>query len=71
MPSLGVKPDPGAEKHLRKHRAEPGRQDNGVTQGSLAHEDGDSPLRPGPVSLRTQPGSVTGLEKPSIHAEAG
>ena len=71
MPAPGVQPDPGAEQYPRDQRTEPGRQDNGVTQGILAHEDGGSPLRPGPGRLRTQPGSVAGLEEPSFHAEAG
>ena len=71
MPALGVEPDPDAEKHSREHRAEPGGQDDGVAQGILTHEDRGGPIRRCPVSLRTEPISVTGLEKPSVHAEAG
>ena len=51
--------------------AEPGRQDDRVTQGALAQEDGGCTLRTGPGRLRTQPGRVIRLEEPSFHGEAG
>lgn len=63
--------DPGAQQHPWDQRSEPGRQDDRVTQGALAQEDGGYTLRTGPGRLRTQPGRVTRLQEPSFHGEAG
>ena len=63
--------DPGAQQHPWDLRSEPGGQDDRVTQGALAQEQGGCPLCTGPGRLRLEPGHVMSLEEPSFHGEAG